>query len=250
MSSLWLNSVKDFNFNSLEKDLEVDVCIIGAGITGIATAYMLKKAGLNVCILERDKLCHQTTGNTTAKITAQHGLFYDYLINTFSSDLAKGYLNANLDAISNIKNIIDSENIDCDFEFCDNYVFTDLEEEIHKIKHEVSAVNSLGFNAELVDNIDIPVKCLSAIKFPNQAQFNPLKYVSGLVNYITSSGGQIFENSKVYDVKKDGDSFKTYTKNNIVSSKYVVFACHYPIVNAPRILFFENVSRSVIYYCS
>jgi len=239
MSSLWLNSVKDFNFNALDKDLNVDVCIIGAGITGISTAYMLTNAGLNVCILERNKICHQTTGNTTAKITAQHGLFYDYLINTFSFDLAKGYLNANLEAISNIKNIIDSEQIDCDFEFCDNYVFTDLEEEVIKIKHEVLAVNSLGFDAELVDKIDIPVKCLSAIKFSNQAQFNPLKYISGLVNSIISSGTQIFENSKVYDVKKDGDLYKTYTKNNVVSSKYVVFACHYPIVNAPGFYFLK-----------
>lgn len=239
MSSLWLDSVPDFNFAPLEKDIEVDVCVIGGGITGISTAYELSKAGLKVCILERDHLCHHATGNTTAKITAQHGLFYDYLINTFSHDLAKGYLDANLEAISNIKNIIDTEKIDCDFEVCDNYVFTDLEEEVLKIKHEVLAVNSLGFDANLVDTIPLPVKCLSAIQFPNQAQFNPLKYVMGLVGCIKKNHGLIYENSKVYDVKKEGDSYHIYTKNNVVSSKYVVFACHYPIINAPGFYFLK-----------
>lgn len=73
-------------------------------------------------------------GNTTAKITSQHGLFYDYLINTFSFDFAKDYLDANQEAITNIKDIIDSEHIDCDFEFQDNYVFTNLEDEVIKIK--------------------------------------------------------------------------------------------------------------------
>lgn len=73
-------------------------------------------------------------GNTTAKITSQHGLFYDYLINTFSFDFAKDYLDANQEAITNIKDIIDSEHIDCDFEFQYNYVFTNLEDEVIKIK--------------------------------------------------------------------------------------------------------------------
>lgn len=239
MSSLWLDSISDFNFCSLKEDLTADVCIIGGGITGISTAYYLTKAGLKVCVLEKDKLFHHATGNTTAKITAQHGLFYDYLINTFSRDLAKGYLDANLEAISNIKNIIDTEKIDCDFEFCDNYVFTDLEEEVLKIKHEVLAVNSLGFDAKLVDTISLPVKCLSAISFPNQAQFNPLKYGKGLVHCVQKNHGLVYENSKVYDVKKDGDCYQIYTKDNVVSSKYVVFACHYPIINAPGFYFLK-----------
>lgn len=178
-------------------------------------------------------------GNTTAKITSQHGLFYDYLINTFSYDFAKGYLDANQEAISNIKSIIDSEHINCDFEVQDNYVFTDLEEEVVKIKKEVSAVNSLGFGAEFVDSVSIPVPAIAAIKFPNQAQFNPLKYVYGLCKSITTNDGLIFEDSKVYDVKKSIDSYITYTKNNKVTSKYVVLASHYPIINVPGFYFLK-----------
>ncbi len=178
-------------------------------------------------------------GNTTAKITSQHGLFYNYLVNTFSSDLAKGYLDANQNAISDIKSIIDEDGIDCDFEYQDNYVYTDLEDEIIKIKHEVLAVNSLGFNAEFVESASVPFNFLAGIKFPNQAQFNPLKYVYGLCNAIIKNGGKIYENSKVYDVKSSSDGYVTYTKNNSVNSKYVVLATHYPIINVPGFYFLK-----------
>lgn len=241
MSSLWIDSVKHDvrNFPKLQENINVDVCIIGGGITGISTAYLLTKSGLKVCVLEKDKVAHHASGNTTAKITSQHGLFYDYLINTFSSDFAKGYLNANEEAISNIKSIIDNENIDCDFEFQDNYVFTSLSEEVEKIKNEVEVVNSLGFNASFTDNIPLPTHILAAIKFPNQAQFNPLKYIYGLCDVITKHGGKIYENSKVYDVNGPSNGYDTFTKDNIVSSKYVVLASHYPIINVPGFYFLK-----------
>lgn len=178
-------------------------------------------------------------GNTTGKITSQHGLFYDYLVNTYSTDFAKYYLQANEEAIENIRRIIDTENIDCDFEYQDNYVFTNSEEDIAKIKHEVLAVNSLGMNAEIVDNCELPINILSAIKFPHQAQFNPLKYIYGLLKCIVNNGGKVYENSKVYDVKACNNLYCTYTKNYTVSSKYVVLACHYPFINVPGFYFLK-----------
>ncbi|MCI9016208.1 MAG: FAD-dependent oxidoreductase [Clostridia bacterium] len=178
-------------------------------------------------------------GNTTAKITSQHGLFYKYLIDTFSFDFAKAYLQANEEAIFNIKNIIDTENISCDFEFQDNFVFTNLEDEVIKIKNEVEAVNSLGGNAELVTNVSAPISILSSIKFSNQACFNPLKYIMGLCSYIKTTSDHIYENSKVYDVKRSDNFYNVYTKNNVVSAKYVVIATHYPIINAPGFYFLK-----------
>lgn len=222
--SLWIDSVNGCKsrFDPLSEDLDVDVCVIGGGITGITTAYLLAKAGKSVCILERDVVASHTTGNTTGKITAQHGIFYDYLLNTFSAEIAKGYLDANLEAISNIKNIIDSENVDCDFEFCDNYVFTNLENEVANIKQEALTIQSLGFNAELVDNVDIPIDCLSAL-------------LSKFVNL----GGMVFEHSKVHDVKPEADFYLSFANDSCVTSKYVVFACHYPFVNVPGFYFLK-----------
>lgn len=241
MSSYWIDSVEEnrLHFAPLTSDIKVDVCVIGGGITGVSTAYLLAKSGLHVCILEKEEIAHHATGNTTAKITSQHDLFYQYLIDTFSMDFAKKYLNANEEAIKKIQHIIETEHIDCDFEIQDSYVFTDLEEEVAKIKNEVSAVNSLGFPAELVTALPIPTTYLSGIRFPNQAQFNPLKYVYGLCHCITQKGGQICEHSKVYDVKKEKDSYVTYTKDHTVTSSYVVLASHYPIINVPGFYFLK-----------
>lgn len=241
MNSFWIDSTKEIlnPFPPLANDIQVDVCIIGGGITGVTTAYLLAKQGLRVCILEKDKIAHHTTGNTTGKITSQHDLFYHYLTTTFSSDFAKGYLEANENAISQIEQIVEKEQIACDFERQDNYVFTNSEQEVASIKHEVLAVNNLGFPAEFVDSISLPMDCLAGIKFPHQAQFHPLKYVAGLCDVILQNSGQIYEASKVYDVKKEGDSYLTYTKDHTVTSTYVVLACHYPILNAPGFYFLK-----------
>ena len=104
MSSLWLSDkIKGdlFNNNILENELESDVCIIGAGIFGLTCGYYLSKLGFKVTILEKNQICSKASGHTTAKITSQHGLFYDYLTNSYSQKFAKDYLFANEKAIEN-----------------------------------------------------------------------------------------------------------------------------------------------------
>ena len=104
MSSLWLsykNLFDNINIkNKLDDNLETDICIIGAGIFGITCGYYLSKLGFKVTILEKDFISSKTTGHTTAKITSQHGLFYDYLANSYSSAFAKDYLDVNKAVIS------------------------------------------------------------------------------------------------------------------------------------------------------
>ena len=94
--SYWIESIKDEKkvFSSLEKDETVDVCIIGGGLTGLTTAYYLSKTNLRVALVEKERICEHTSGNTTAKITSQHGLFYDYLIKSQGKEKAKQYLDA------------------------------------------------------------------------------------------------------------------------------------------------------------
>ena len=190
-------------------------------------------------------------------------MFYDYLINSLGNEQAKQYLEANQQAILNIENIIKEENIDCDFEKLNNYIFTQSNDEVEKIKREVEAVNLLGGNAEFVNKIDIPIKVnkmneikdeiiknenkninilkpvLAAIKFPNQAQFNSCKYMLGLTNAIETKRGMIYENSKVIDVQKDGKQYIVKTEEGSVSAKYVIIASHYPLVNFPGFYFMK-----------
>ena len=144
MNSYWLSSVKNiYTNNPIDDNYSVDVCIVGAGITGLSTAYYLAKNGVKVVIVDKAGIGEKTSGYTTAKITLQHGLIYDYLINTFGFDYALNYFRANEKAISNIKNIIDTENIDCDFEYKNNYIYATNQNDLTKIHNEIKAVISL-----------------------------------------------------------------------------------------------------------
>ena len=195
MNSFWLDSIENKNkFNKLAKDISTDVCIVGAGIFGLTCGYYLTKQGYNVVILEKEKdIASKTTGHTTAKITSQHNLIYKYLIDSLGKSMAKKYLYANKDAIENIAKIIEEEKIDCDFERQDSYVYTNNLDELEKIKLENKAVNSLGFKSEFVTSTPLPFNVLGAIKFSNQAEFNPIKYAYGLAKCITSNGSSAID---------------------------------------------------------
>ena len=126
MKSYWIDSMSNeekIKFPALNENIKTDICIIGGGLTGITTAYYLSKYKIRTVVVEKDEICQSTSGNSTAKITSQHGLIYKYLVDSKGKDFARKYYEANEEAIRNIKNIIDKENIDCDFEYMKSYVF-------------------------------------------------------------------------------------------------------------------------------
>jgi len=145
MNSYWIDSINEFpKTDTLRQKLEADVCIIGAGITGLSTGYYLAKQGMKVVIVEKDMIGEKTSGHTTAKITSQHHLIYDYLFQSFGKEFAKGYFSSNQKAITNIKEIIALEKIDCDFEEQANYVYTTEQDDVAKILNEVKAIHSIA----------------------------------------------------------------------------------------------------------
>ena len=242
MKSLWKKTVEEIVEGKIELKNEefADVCIIGGGITGISTAYYLSKAGKKVIILERDGLANKTTGNTTAKITSQHGLFYRYLLVDNGKEFTKKYYLANQQAIKNIENIIKEENIKCNYKKQDAYIFTQDVRELEKIRQEVKIVHAIGGEAEYVEKIEPNLEGVQgAIKFPKQAQFNPRKYVKGLVSKILENGGEIYQNSKVHSIKKSVDDYKVYTDKGYVIAKFVVIATNYPVINIPGFYFLK-----------
>ncbi|MBR3324857.1 MAG: FAD-dependent oxidoreductase [Clostridia bacterium] len=262
MSSLWIETTKKIGKSKpINKNYKVDVCIIGAGICGLTTAYYLAKNGTKVIVVDKEKIGAKVSGNTTAKITLQHNLIYNYLIEEFDEDFALGYYESNREAISNIKSIIDEEKIDCDFEYVPNYVYTTQIEDFDKIQKEVEAINRLEHKrsthdvAEFVKETELPFKIAAGIKLENQAQFHPRKYMFGLVKAIEKYGGLIFTNSLVTDVKREADVYVTYVGENEnldddmnyskkseeqeyrINSKHVVLASHYPFINFPGMYF-------------
>lgn len=241
MGSLWIENTKNgMQFSKLEKDIETDVCVIGAGLFGLTTAYYLAKNNIPVIVVEaEDEIGIKTSGNTTGKITSQHGLFYDHLIKDYGDKFAQKYLDSNEKAITEIKNIIDENNIECDFGCQDNYVYTTLQDEIQQIQDEVKAAKSLGFDAEFVTKTDLPFTIQGAIKFPKQAQFDARKYMLGLANAIINKNGKIFVRTKVGDIEKGMNEYVLTTKDANIKAKKVVMATHYPFISAPGFHFLK-----------
>lgn len=250
--SFWLQTVKRKQYKGVEENIECDVCVIGGGITGLSCAYYLTKNNLNTVVLERDKIASKTTGHTTAKITSQHDLFYDYLIMSKGEEFAKKYYEANEQAINNIEQIVKDEKIECDFKRTDSYVYTKDINLVKSIKKEVKAVKSIDGNCEFVEETNLPFSIRGAIKFPNQAEFNPIQYINGLCKAIEQRKGKIFEKSKVIEYKKDEDIFKVLVETNqgnyIVKCKHLVVATRYPIFNVPGFHFikmYQEISYGV-----
>ena len=251
MNSYWEEERKNHDlFEEIKEDKMVSVCIIGGGLTGLQTAYNLSDK-LDVVILEKDRICGSTSGKTTGKITSQHGVFYDYLINSQSKEFAKMYLEANEKAIQNIKDIVEKEEIECDLEEESSYVFTKQETKLDMIKNEQKAVDKLQKEkSDYVKEIELPTEISGAIEFKNQAQFHPLKYAYGLAKAIIKNDGKIYENTKVTDIKRENEKYVVYANKNKVIADYVVLATRYPIMNVPGYYFlkmYQSTSYAMVF---
>ena len=218
MLSLW-NANRNFkSFPKLEKDIRTDVAIIGGGITGLLCAYVLKQNGVDCVVLEADRICKGVTENTTAKITSQHGFIYDKLIKKFDIEKAKMYLQANENAVKTYMEMCKS--IDCDFEVKDNYVYSTNNS--RKVNEELHALVRLGYNPDFYEEIPLPVDIVGAVKFHNQAQFNPLKFLSFISKNLT-----VYENTKVIEIRGK----HAITENAKITADNFIVVTHFPFMN-------------------
>lgn len=247
MNSLWIDSIGNKKkFSKLNSNIEADVCIVGAGIFGLTCGYYLSKLGYNVVIVDKSEIGHKATGHTTAKITSQHGLFYDYLKQSYGIQFAKDYLNANEEAIEDIKNIIDAENIKCDFNYENSFLYTTKKSEISVLKKEFKTLQDLDFNCEYVTKAGLPFEIEGSICFKNQSQFHPLKYLYGLCDSITKQNGHIYTNTCISDIKNFNDYFISYSNDFEIKSEYVIVGTHYPFINFPG-FYFTKMYQSTSY---
>lgn len=218
MNSVWSCTTKLPNFNEKNNKTKTDVLIIGGGIAGILTAYLLDKAGVDYLLVEAETICSGVTKNTTAKITSQHGLIYDKLIHEFGVDKARMYLEANEAALKMYKDLC--QNIDCDFEEKSAFVYS-LDDR-NKLDKELTALQQIGFHAELVNTIPLPFPVVGAVKFENQAQFNPLKFIAAI-----SNGLHICEHTKVLELTEHS----AITNRGKILANKIIVATHFPFIN-------------------
>jgi glycine/D-amino acid oxidase-like deaminating enzyme/nitrite reductase/ring-hydroxylating ferredoxin subunit len=243
--SYWLASTPESSYPALQDDIRVDVAIIGGGIVGITSAFLLKQAGVSVAVVEADGIIKGVTGYTTAKITSQHGLIYDRLISELGRGKAKQYAESNQAAIDKIEYIVRSWDISCDFSHKPAYADAGSEDSAHVILDEVRAARSLGLPASFEGAPPLPFETYGAVRFNHQAQFHPRKYLCALAKEIQGGSCYIFEKTRALGIE-GGDPVVVKTDRGTIRAENIIQATHFPIVDKPGNLF-KRLHQSMSY---
>lgn len=218
MRSLWNETVTRPAFPTLESDTETDVLIIGGGIAGILTAYFLQQNDVPYVLVEKDRICGGTTGNTTAKITFQHGLCYHKMLQSSGLERADMYLQANRMAFGKYAALC--REIDCGYEIKNNYVYAT--DDRQKLEDEISALSKIGYNAVFAKDLPLPVNTVGAVCFEDQAQFHPLRFL-----YAVAKGLNIYEHTFVREM----EGTTAVTDRARISAGKVIATTHFPMIN-------------------
>ena len=222
--SLWLQDYNIKPFERLSSDIEADVVVIGAGLCGLLTAYLLKDTGYKIVVVDAAKVASGTSANNTGKITAQHGLIYKKLYDK-DQNIARLYKKVCSEAINDYKRIIEENGIDCDYRECDAVVYSKDEEYAQKILEEYEIAIQLGFEAYMTDNIELNINAVNALGYKKQATFHPVKFMNHIVKILLNSGVSIYENTTVIDV--DDNIVETESGFEIKATN-IVMATHFP----------------------
>jgi glycine/D-amino acid oxidase-like deaminating enzyme/nitrite reductase/ring-hydroxylating ferredoxin subunit len=227
--SLWLDTVRMPEFPSLSGHIEVDVLVIGAGITGVTTAWLLKKAGCRVAVVDQYGVGGGETGHTTAHLTYVTDSRLSELAHSLGSARAQAFWEAGLEGMRQIDENVAELGIDCGLRQVPGYLYAakdkDAEFERDSLRKDAELAQQFGFDAELLD--EDPLFGRPAIRFPNQLKFHPLEYLAGLAKQIPGGGSHIFGNTPGSDV--DPEKHELRTKDGVISYGAIVAATHIPV---------------------
>jgi FAD dependent oxidoreductase./Rieske [2Fe-2S] domain. len=222
--SYWQKTSKKTIEKRIETDISTDIVIIGGGLSGLALAYQLKDSPYRVIVLDKDELGSHTSGHTTAKITTLHALHYQKIVQHYDIHQAYLYYKSNEDALSQIKEIIQKENIQCQFQENESYIYTDDPQYVPYIERE----------KEIFDLLRVPTKTLdthlSSLGLEHQGIFHPLQYLYALIRICKEHGVCFYEHSEVKHIERKNQQFVLNVNGKQIHCLYLVHATRYPFI--------------------
>ena len=223
LRSLWFEGRERPERPALDRDIAADVVVVGAGIVGLTTALLLERQGASVAVLEMRHVAAGATGYNTAKLSSLHGLTYSQLVKKLDREKARTYGEANEAGIARVFELAEELGIDCDLRRKSNYTYAEDPSDLDKVREEADVAGELGLPATFVHELDLPYPVAGAVRFDDQAEFHPVKYVDGIAAALR---GPLHENTRVTGI--DGNRVNTaggarVTAENIVVATHLSF---------------------------
>ena len=243
-TSYWIATSDAEGRPPLTGDAEVDLVVVGGGITGLTAAALAARGGARVMVLEARRLAMGTTGNTTAKVTALHGLVYSELEERLGLETARAYADLNRLGLNQVRTLTADLAIDCDLTAMDAVTYTERADRRGDIEREVQVATSLGFSASYTESVSLPYPVAGAIRFTGQALIHPRRYALGLARAIEAAGGTIHEGTRVLGADVDGDRCRVTTARGSVTCERVIVATLLPVVDRIGLFARTEPSRS------
>ena len=230
-ASLWVETSPPTAYPALEEDVTVDVAVLGGGIAGLTAALLVARSGASVGLVDAGKVAQGVSGHSTAKVTSLHSLTYADLASSRGEDHAHVYGEANEAGLATIARFTRELAIDCDFRRRPNFTFTESGDEVDQVREEADTAARLGLPASFVEETDLPWGVAGAVRFEEQAEFHPCKYLVGIAQAVRGEGGEIYEHTRAVDVK-DGDPCSVRLENGReLRAGHVIVATHFPFLD-------------------
>lgn len=231
--SIWLT---DAGPNDPEPDrlllpARVDVVVIGAGLAGLCTAVACLQDGATVAVLDAGRVAGRTTGHSTAKLTALHGLVYDRLSRTKGHETAAGYASANSEALLRLRRWVERFGIDCDLVEATAYTCAATQRGVAAVEAETEAARSAGLPVEYVDRCELSIPVAGAVALGGQAHFDPVAFADGLVAHLRRRGAHVVEWARVSDVEETASGCLVSGDRVEIACDAAVVATHLPVVD-------------------